>query len=403
MPDRLLPYRALLAASVVYFVAGGVASLWFPGDGLDLYASYVAGTASLLGEDAYARAAYLHAWDSLATPASLASARAFPFAYPPAWMPIALALAVLPWGVALVAWKVVNVLALAGIVAITERMLALEARDRLVVRSFALVLSPTISVMALGQSSLVAALFVVASARALKLDRPVVAGVWLALAMVKPQLALPLAILLCVRGEIRTLAVAAVGVVGLSGIGLLLAHSSLDGYLTAVQRYAAENRPDSHIGVGVASLLGHFGDVEPGAATAVGLVVGTAVVALAAFSRRAEGRSTIADLLPVVLYAAPLGFHCHGYDMVALVPLFAWARTRVTPPALGRAIQAVCLPLVVPRSALRIAWTTLAGGLASDATFRLVERSFRSWIVLVLLPLVLAALRRPSGVSRERT
>ena len=43
-------------------------------------------------------------------------------------------------GVALVAWKVVNVLALAGIVAITERMLALEARDRLVVRSFALVL-----------------------------------------------------------------------------------------------------------------------------------------------------------------------------------------------------------------------------------------------------------------------
>jgi hypothetical protein len=391
---RAVAGRVLAVAAAVYFVAGGLLTLWFPNDGLDLYVSYVAGTASLHGDDAYTREAYLRAWDALVTPSALASTRDFKFAYPPAWMPVAVALAFFPWGAAVAVWKAVNVAALVGSLMLTERILALRVRDRLAVWTFALVLSPTISVVALGQSSLVILFFVLAAARAAERRRPLLASVALAFAMMKPQLALPLAILLVLRGELRIVGMAAAWTVAFSALGLLLAHSDLASYLEAVRGYAEGNRPDSHIGVGVASLLAHFSAVEDGPATAAGMLTGVAVVAFAAFAPRPDGRRpAFADVVPVALYAAPLGFHCHAYDLVALVPLWAWSHGLTTSPALGGAIRAVVLPLIVPRSALRIVWATLAAGLVSEPTYRIVEYSFRSGILVLLLPLVLASVR----------
>jgi hypothetical protein len=401
MADRLLPHRVVLAAAIAYFVAGGVLALWFPSDGLDLYVSYVAGTASLAGEPAYARDAYLRAFEGLPTPPGLASARDLPFAYPPAWMPLAVALALLPWGVALAAWKLVNVLCLLGVVLLTVRLLAsdaLDRRDRIAVWSFALVLSPTISVVVLGQSSLVVVFLLLVAAHAAQAGRTVAAGAALALAMAKPQLALPLAAFLLLRGELRTLAVAAIGVAALTALGFSLAHADLAGYLAAVRRYTTTQPPSSHIAVGVASLLAHLGGVAAPAATAAGLAVGTALVAVAALARDPRGtRLPLAEAVPVVLYAAPLGFRCHGYDMVAVVPLFAWSRAVRTPPGIRLAIQALCLLLILPRAALRLGWETLAAGLLSADAFQLAERSFRSWVLLLLLPLVLVTLWSRAG------
>ncbi len=89
------------------FVAVGVLALWFPADGLDLYVSYAAGTAARSGSSPYEHAVYLETWARLAPPASPVAC-VLPFAYPPSWLPFAMALSLPPWSVALACWKLVS-------------------------------------------------------------------------------------------------------------------------------------------------------------------------------------------------------------------------------------------------------------------------------------------------------
>ena len=126
---RRLAYRIMLGAAAAYFVAGGVLALWFPANGLDLYVSYVAGTTVRHHESPYERAAYLREWERLDPPPAVADARAFPFGYPPAWIPACVALSLLPWGAALALWKLASTLFLAATVVATFRLLQDGARD----------------------------------------------------------------------------------------------------------------------------------------------------------------------------------------------------------------------------------------------------------------------------------
>ena len=153
--------------------------------------SFVAGRAALDGVSPYERAAYIRTWQSLPTPPELATTIAFPFAYPPTWIPVCVALALLPWSGALVVWKLLNVAFLVGSVVLTFRLLqghALTASDRYAAWCFALVLSPTISVMAIGQASLFVLFMLLTAGYALQRRRPTLAGVALALALTKPQM-----------------------------------------------------------------------------------------------------------------------------------------------------------------------------------------------------------------------
>jgi hypothetical protein len=119
-----------------------------------------------------------------------------------------------------------------------------------------------------------------------------------------------------------------------------------------------------------------------------------AVVAALAFGRGTSGnRRALAEVLPVVLLAAPLGFRCNGYDLVALIPLFAWARAHGTPRTLGRAIQALCLVLIVPRAALHVAYEKIGAGLVPYDAYYVGETTYRSWVLVLLLPLALMAWR----------
>ena len=111
---------------------------------------------------------------------------------------------------------------------------------------------------------------------------------------------------------------------------------------------------------------------------------------------------SISDVLPVILYVAPLCFRCHGYDLVALVPLFAWSRAHGTPKPLGYAIQALCMTLILPRAALRIGYEAFLSGVMSPAAYQVAEFSFRSWILVLLLLPVLLALRRRVGLPAVR-
>ena len=401
----LLAHRVGLALAIVYFVAGGFLAAWFPSDGLDLYVTYVAGRCCTEGGSPYERAAYEATWRRLETPPELASTVDLPFAYPPAWIPVGIGLSLLPWSAALLLWKLLNVAFLVGSVLLTYRLLhdeSLDVLSRHAAWCFALVLSPTISVMTTGQTSLLVLFALLASGYALRCGRPYVAGLALAASMVKPQLAAPVAIFLFLRGALGTLAVTAVSTAILTWAGLVLSHSDLGTYLAGVATYAESNAPTSHIAVGIASLLAHMTHLTASSATLIGLVGGVGLVATVAYRHRSDRLATALAALPVVLYLAPLSFRCNGYDVVAVIPLFVWSLTARVPAPLGRVIRGLCWALVVPRGAIRFGFGMLAAGLVSADVARVAERSFRSWILLVLLPPVLAAVwARPVGRWRH--
>ncbi len=399
--SRLLRRRVAVVAAAVYFVAGGVLSLWFPTDGLDLYCWYVAGTCAARHESPYDRATYMRTWDGLASPAVLADTRAFPFAYPPSWIPVCLGLRRFPWPVARALWKIVNVASLVAALRLTFWLLqrtGLAADDRAAVWCFALVLSPTLTVLAVGQTSLLVVAALLAAGVSVSEGRPVVAGLALAVAMTKPQLASAFVVFLLLRGELGVLAVGAACSLALSVLGLVLTRTSIGAYVTALETYTQWNGPTSHVAVGIASLLAHLTSASTPVATAIGAAFGLALLAAVAWRRDGAGnRLAWPDALPVVLYTAPLAFRCHAYDLVALIPAFAWSRTPAMPRSLRLAIQGLCAVLILPRAALRIAWDAILGSATAPDAFLLVERGFRTWILLLLLPAMVLALRRRRG------
>jgi hypothetical protein len=395
---RRLVWRAAVVAAALYFVAGGVLALWFPNDGLDFYCSYVAGVCTANHESPYERAVYTRTWDRLAAPASLAETRAFPFAYPPSWIPACLAFSRAPWPVARWLWKLCNVAFLVGSILLTFRLLrgtGLDAGDRAAVWCFALALSPTLTVLTVGQTSLLVLCALLAAAVLLDAGRPALAGLALAVAVTKPQLAAAFVLFLVMRGDVVPLAVGAAAAVALAALGLVLSNSTPASYVSALGSYTAMNGPTSHVAVGIASALAHATALSTPVATAIGLTIGIALLAGLAFRRGGDGgRLPRSETVPVVLYVAPLAFRCHAYDLVALIPLFAWIRTGGTPRALRTAIAALCLVLVVPRAALHLVWERTLTSTVSPAAYQLVERGFRTVVLLLLVPLVLLAFNR---------
>jgi len=384
-------------------------ALWFPTNGVDLYVTYTAGTAARNGSSPYEHAVYVETWDRLSPPRAVAESRDLPFAYPPSWLPSAMALSLLPWSVALLCWKLVSAASVVGIVLLAVRTLytdELDAFDRRAVWCFALTLSATISVLTLGQSSLFIVLMVVLSAACLERGRVVESGLALALAAMKPQLAVGYVLFLLARGEFAVLALAAAGNTALLGLGVYASGARLDAYLDAAARWTGNsiNQPTSEIAVGIATLLGHLTNLSVGAVTAIGVLAGVALVAALAFGRGTSGdRRAVAEVLPVLLLVAPLAFRCNAYDLVAVIPLFAWARAHATPRTLSRAIQALCLVLIVPRAALRAAYEKIAAGFVPHGAYYFGEITFRSWTLVLLLPLALMAWRaRVTEPARPR-
>jgi hypothetical protein len=254
--------------------------------------------------------------------------------------------------------------------------------------------------MTTGQTSLLVVFALLASGYALQHGRPYLAGLALAVGMTKPQLAAPLVMFLFLRGAFATLGVMTVATAILTWVGLVLSHSDLGTYVASLSTYAKVNAPTSHIAVGIASLIAHLTTLDAAVATVIGLLGGVLLVAVVAHRHAGDDRPTALAAVPVLLYLAPLAFRCNGYDLVALVPLFIWSRTAQVPALLGRAIRALCWALVVPREAIRLGFDALTRGFVTADVARVAERSFRSWILVLLLAPVLAAVctrmaRRP--------
>src|SRR5207253_2596720 len=135
--------------SVGYFLAAGILGVWTPlENGVDLSVCYVAGVTSLRGSSPYNHTQLTNTRRNLK--GAIVAKPSYPFAYPPSVIPACALLSVLPWEGAQALWKLLNTLFLIGSVMISLRLfsrLQFRLGDKYLAWSFALIFSPTVSVL----------------------------------------------------------------------------------------------------------------------------------------------------------------------------------------------------------------------------------------------------------------
>jgi hypothetical protein len=174
---------------------------------------------------------------------------------------------------------------------------------------------PVLYSLALGQPDLLVLLAIVAAWRVAQSDRPLLAGVALALTVIKPQLALGIPLVLLAAGKIRVVAGFAITAVGLTLASLaVIGSQGLGDYMSqlAVAQQVVNNSYFT-----LAYLFGLGGTV-----TAARLVVAAAVVIAAYLNREAP----LARLFAMGLVAGALdATYWHLQDYAILVAAAGWS------------------------------------------------------------------------------
>jgi hypothetical protein len=396
--------QACLLLSLAYLLIAGVVASWSPAlNGLDLSVCYVAGATASRGASPY-RLAELDE-TRLASHPSVATKARLPFGYPPSAIPACAALSRLPWPVALTAWKLLNLGILIGCVLLTFRLfpdLRLTPPGTYLAWSLVFAFSPTVSVLLVGQSSLFvlcAALLCIVLAEQ---RRTGVAGICLALSLIKPHLVLALVGFLLVRRQYKVLLIAGVATAALTFAGLHLGHDSVQGFLQALQEYARWNSPTNPRLVGLPNLAtGVLGlSDQLGSVIAVGVGLGLLTWVLArepAGPRHDRAEQT----LPAVLVLGVLAFRARSYDLVFLIPVCVWAMGKVQADRRFLPIVLLCALLVVPLGAVAKAYDLLLRRALGGSVFDVVIQPFRTWILLLLFPLVIHVISRPLAPAGE--
>jgi hypothetical protein len=319
-PDRARAIaNLLLATSAICLGLLLYAEISRPGGGgapdvaRDFASFWTAGRMALAGRaaDVYLPAAHFAAQQALYG-AGISGYAAF--FYPPVFLPLCAALALLPFGVAVTAWIS---LTLAAYGAALRRLTAGWGG---VVAALAY---PAVFInAAFAQNGFVSAALFGGAAVWLE-RRPVLAGICLGALAYKPQLGLLAPLALAVAGRFRAFAAAAATVALLVAVSVAL--FGLDSWRTFLSDSTEARRWMEDGNVGFAKLTSAFAAVRllggpVAAAYAVqGVVALAAAVALAAVARRRRGE--IAALVAATLLATPFSLH---YDFVALAVPLAW-------------------------------------------------------------------------------
>lgn len=397
--------QLVLLLSLGYFAAGALLALWSPiPEGGDLHASYAAGAAVRRGLDPYDPADLATAAGSLEGPGG-----GHRFAYPPAWLPFCLLLSLMPWAVAVWVWKAVNACLLVGTVVLSHRLFdrrcshpdAGGVRGRALL-CFALALSPTITLFLLGQTTLLVVFAAVAAVWLLQRGRGIAAGLCLAVALTKPHLAGALLLFLLWRRRCRAAAAAIVASAVLSGIGLLVSGTTPADFVSALGTYSATavNTPTHAQSVGLANLLASAFGAAPGLGRAAALGLGClALGAVWRLDARTRERVPVEAFLPVLLLSGAAFLGAHPYDLVLVIPVFAWALAPASRGPWRTKIIAVSVLLLVPRTALYMAYDTVVSD-RFPHLFGALVKPYRSWIVALLLVFSAAQLWRISTGGR---
>jgi hypothetical protein len=91
-------------------------------------------------------------------------------------------------------------------------------------------------------------------------------------------------------------------------------------------------------------------------------------------------RDRTEGVLPLVLLVSVLAFGAHSYDLVFLIPVCVWAIGRWREDRRFLPIVILCFILIIPLSAVTIAYEELLSHSMPLPVFRVVIEPFRSWI-----------------------
>lgn len=358
--------------SAAYCFALGVFSLAWPFDGVDFKIFYKAGVASLNGLNPY-------------------TMREDEFAYPPAWVPFCVLFAALPLSNALSVWKALNILFFVGAVILSIRLFTPSLTSfsrRAAIWTFALVLWATISTLFTGNTSLLLLFLLLLSIAFINGRQDEFAGLSLGLALIKPPLALPLLIYFLYRRKYRALFTAFLFFSFLCAVGVHVTGVSLTQYLDAIKVYSDMNPAHATTTIGAPHLVAMVGGAMSSLARQVAFLSGALVVlGIYSMARKTPLRAISDDaVLPFLLLAGPTFFGARGYDLVMVIPAFAWfVGSLPIHPRTSLAAILCSVILVIPQQVMETVHRFLVAHVGSHWLPDLFLPSFRSWILLALL------------------
>jgi hypothetical protein len=377
--QRYIAKILLWLSAAVYVFLGGILALWYPNfrREMDFNMFYEVGSLAWNGINPYTT----HNTYNLT----------YGFAYPPAWIPLCAMLSSLPWWAAVALWKLLNLFFLGGSVWLSSRLFILHVVDykKELVFCFACFLWPTLTTLREGQTSLFVLFFLLYSIILWREDKRIAAGATLCLSLMKPQLAAPLLMLLAWRHQFNIIFWALAFFLSLSYVGLWLSNASITSFLEAIVAYTGEGIPtvssDPH-NVGIQNLSAMLLNLSSAHARQLAAVSGVILILyLYLRDRGNRGFSDTTNLIPLILLSGPLFFGARSYDLVLVIPFFAWFLARTTDSIIGWVGSVSCLALFVPLEAVDRVYRSFLVGLVPSAFFELVLRPFRSWVLLALL------------------
>jgi hypothetical protein len=236
--------------------------------------------------------------------------QSFPFPYPPTYLFAVWPLSFLPYGIAYLVWDAVTLALFLWAV--------FGARSRTVLLWFVLLAPVTSITLSQGQNGLLTSALIVGGMRLMD-RRPVVGGVLLGLATIKPQLGVLIPFALISAGYWRTLVAAGVTAVVLALLsGLAFGWDTWPAWWHEALGHAAylEQSVNNYLKPGIMANLELFGVAVP-VAHAVQMTVSVVVAGIVVWCfRRGPGSLSVAALQVGTFLAMPFAFR---YDMPIVV------------------------------------------------------------------------------------
>jgi Glycosyltransferase family 87 len=385
-------YRAGLALSVSYCaVAGAIGQRTPLENGVDLAVCYTAGVTSMAGASPYNYAELTRTHRSLKS--GIAAKPSYTFAYPPSAVPACLLLSLLPWDMTQGLWKLLNFGFLIGSVILTFRLfphLQFTPADRYAAWIYAFALSPTVTVLLVGQSSLFVLLTLLLAVILSRQGKTSAAGVSLALALTKPQLSFPILCLWLSERRFKAGLVALATFAVLCVLGLYLSNSTVETFVHGFRTHSNSMDPTNPRLVGIQNLAtGVFG-LSASTGSGLSLVVGLlSIGALLRLHHTGARHLQGVDLIAPLLVVGVLAFRAHSYDMVFLIPTFIWSTARAHEDRRFAVVLVLCLLLIIPLRAVELLYQNVLIHAIPEHLFQVAMVPFRSWILLTVFVLQL--------------
>ena len=388
---RVLPLLAAL--SVVSLVLLGVVGVGHFGTKalIDSDCYYAAGRCWLSGSSMYDPVAFTREMQALGYDRHGAT-----LPYSPAFAPLGMALATLPYSAACLAVWILNLVGVACLCLVGIRLARTSTGEARPGTSWLLVcvvagMPLTAKAVWLGQLTIWMAALTCAAWCALRERRTLVAGLLLGLTSIKPQFSLFLVFWLVLEREWKVLAIAGGVALGLCAYAMIALGplEPFEHFLGGVAHYAdpghdADSLGNVHV-MGLPSLLTTAG-VEGLHVTPFIALTGVLVL-LAWLGRRKLPAECVLALLMILQMAL---VYAHDIEAVFLVPVWAWFWMRFGPRSRwSYASLALLLVLSLPK------W------MVTSATTGLLLQ-WRSVTLLALLALVIASARSPDQARDRR-